>query len=343
MAFRPQYTISDFILNHVAQAEASRQIIMNALLVPAWERQFQHTALVRTVHHSVAIEGNALSKSDAERVIEGEQVNTIRHRDVREIVNYRNAIEHIADKHKQPLTVDYLLDLHSIMGDQILPEDKTGALRTNNAVIVSSKTGEVVFDPPAASEIRSELEDLCEWDSTDAVKVHPLLRAGILHYELVRIHPFVDLNGRTSRLLATWSLFRDEYDIRRFFSLEEYYDQDSASYYKALESGHEGDLTYWLEYFVAGVSVELGRIKQQVLELSRDQKLLQKLGQVALNERQMQIIRYLEENQQFRNQDFSVIFPDVSDDTVLRDLKDLMEKKIVVKKGRTKAARYLLV
>ncbi|KXK26752.1 MAG: Adenosine monophosphate-protein transferase SoFic [candidate division WS6 bacterium OLB20] len=342
MAFQPRYTITDFILNHVAQAEAARQIITNAPLVPSWERQFQHTALVRTVHHSVAIEGNALSLSETERIIGGEELQTIRQRDVKEIVNYRNAISYIDDKRDVALSIPFLLELHRIMGDQVLEHEKTGVFRANDAVIVSSKTGAVVFDPPGPDEIEAEVEDLCLWDNTVATRVHPLLRAGILHYELVRIHPFVDLNGRTSRLLATWSLYRDQYDIRRFFSLEEYYDQNSSSYYEALESAHEGDMTWWLEYFVAGVSVELGRIKARVLELSRDQKLLQKLGQVALNDRQMQIVQYLEENEEIRNQDFAVQFPDVSDDTILRDLKDLIDKKIVVKKGRTKAARYLL-
>ncbi|MBW7954029.1 Fic family protein [Candidatus Dojkabacteria bacterium] len=342
MAYQPQYTISNYLLNRVASAEAAKEVIANALLVPSYERQFRHRALARTIHHSIAIEGNALSLSETEEVIAGRSPVTIRQRDIREIINYRNAIAYIEDKRNQTMSLDFILGLHKVMGEGVLPKEKVGVVRTTDSVIISSKTGEVVFDPPKAVDLDYELQELFNWDNNQGTTVHPLLRAGILHFELVRIHPFVDLNGRTSRILATWSLFRDNYDIRRFFSLEEYYDQNSLDYYKALDSAHDGDLTEWLEYFATGVAVELGRIKTQVLELSRDQKLIQKLGQVALNERQVKIIRYIEDNGEFRNTNFSQLFAKISDDTILRDLKDLIDKRILVKKGKTRAAKYLL-
>ena len=59
--------------------------------------------------------------------------------------------------------------------------------------------------------------------------MHPVLKSGIVHYEFVRIHPFVDGNGRVSRALSTFILFQEGYDIRKFFSLEEYFDNEAAS------------------------------------------------------------------------------------------------------------------
>jgi Fic family protein len=341
MAYKPEYTISNSILNYVAEAEAARQIIENSLLVPHWERKFQTEALVRTIHHSVAIEGNGMSLSETEKVIRGEDVKTIRMRDIQEILNYRDVIDYLAKADSKVLSIKFLLDLHKQLGKRVLPPEQCGVLRQKDSAIVSSKTGEVVFDPPPASEVKSEIEELCDWDAQSG-NVNALLKAGILHYELVRIHPFVDLNGRTSRIVATWSMFRDGYDIRKFFSLEEHYDQDTKRYYEALDSANNGDLTPWLEYFTEGVAIELRRVKEQVLGLSRDRKLIEKMGQVALNERQIGVIQYLEENESIRNQEFRKLFPEISDDTILRDLKDLMEKKILAKKGRTKAAFYQL-
>jgi len=342
MAFKPEYKISNKILISVAKSESAKEIIENSPLVPMWERKFQGQALVRSVHHSTALEGNELSIDDAERIIDGEQVDTYRLRDIQEIINYRDVIGFISGKAEKELTIGLLLEMHRILGKKILPEEYLGKLRNKNAVIVNDSNLDVVFDPPKYDEIKQEIEELIEWDKGEGKDVHPLLRAGILHYEMVRIHPFADLNGRTARTLATWSLYRDGYDIKSFFCLEEHYDQDPKGYYDSLDSANKGDMTQWLEYFTLGMEKELERIKEQVLNLSKDRKLKLKIGQVALNERQLTIINTLEAEKEISNPDFAELFSKVSDDTILRDLKDLMDKGIVVKKGRTKGAKYYL-
>ncbi len=174
--------------------------------------------------------------------------------------------------------------------------------------------------------------------------MHPILRSGIILAEIARIHPFTEGNGRTSRALATLSLYLDGYDIKRFFALDEYYDQNSEEYYKAIQTyQNEGDsLIPWLEFFVKGLDIELSRVKERVLAMSRDHKLKEEIGQIALNDRQEKILTFIEENHGIQNQDWREEFPDVSDDTVLRDLKDMMDKGVIKKEGKTKAARYII-
>jgi len=270
MSYLPYYSITNSILKNVSSSEASKQIIENALLVPQWERKFKASALARTIHHSIAIEGNALSLAETENIIAGKELLTIRNRDVFEIINYREAINLLNTKVNELLSFKLLFDLHIVLGTKILSAENLGLLRESESVLINSKSGEVVFEPTEPYDIRSELSDLFRWDKREGALIHPLLRAGIIHYELVRIHPFVDLNGRTSRLIATWSLLRDGYDIRKFFSLEEFYDQDTLKYYDALNSAHSGDLTMWLDYFTYGVAIEFERVKKEVLEMSRD-------------------------------------------------------------------------
>jgi len=73
--------------------------------------------------------------------------------------------------------------------------------------------------------------------------VHPVLVSGVAQFQLVHIHPFVDGNGRTSRLLSTLCLYRAGYDFKRLFSISEYYDRDRAGFYAALQSvRHNGTL-----------------------------------------------------------------------------------------------------
>lgn len=342
MSYQPEYTISNNLLFAVAQAQAAKEIIDNAPLVPSWERSFRNNAIARTVHHSTAIEGNALKFEEAEKIISGDKLKSYRTRDITEIVNYRKVIKFISEYQGNVLTEDFLLQIHQILGDKILSSEMLGKYRDKNAMVINSVTGDVVFDAVSPYDLSSEIEELIAWDASDK-DTHPIIKAGILHFELVRIHPFVDLNGRTARIVATWSMYRDGFDIKKFFSLEEYYDQDLARYYDAIDSAHSGDLTLWLEYFTKGVAEELNRIKDKVLALSIDRKMKMKVGQVALNERQIKIIDYLGTYKEIRNPDFSELFPKVSDDTILRDLKDLQEKNIIVKKGRTRGARYILV
>ncbi len=73
-------------------------------------------------------------------------------------------------------------------------------------------------------------------NSEEARELDPLIEAGIVHYEFVRIHPFVDGNGRVTRILVTLILYLRGFDTKRFFCLDDYYDSDRQSYYRALQS-----------------------------------------------------------------------------------------------------------
>jgi len=70
------------------------------------------------------------------------------------------------------------------------------------------------------------------------------------------IHPFLDGNGRTSRLLSTLCLYRAGYDFKRLFTISEYYDRDRAAFYRAIQGVRERDMdmTGWLEYFLTGLA-----------------------------------------------------------------------------------------
>jgi Fic family protein len=176
--------------------------------------------------------------------------------------------------------------------------------------------------------------------------LHVVLKAGIAHYEIVRIHPFLDGNGRVGRAAATMVLFKAGYDIKRFFSLEEHYDREPLAYYEALQSvgKQNGNLTAWLEYFSEGLAIELTRIKDKIKSLSTDLKIKKSLGgqPLALSERQIKIVEFVQENGFLQNKSFFELFPMISEDTVLRELKDLMKKGIVKKEGTTKGVRYVL-
>lgn len=346
--FTPSYTITNKILSNISKIEATEEVIRHSPLLPLWEKQFKEDAIVRSAYHGTHIEGNMLQKDEAKDVLLGKNVIG-RPRDIQEVINYRKVIEFIDEEAKKKIdkiTEMLVKKLHRIIVEKILQQEQGGEYRTKQVVVKNSQTGEVTFRPPPPIEVPFLMREFLYWvNRDDRDEIHPVLKAGIVHHELVRIHPFIDGNGRVARVLATLILLLGGYDIRRFFSLEEYYDKDAVVYYQNLQKASAGDLTSWLEYFTFGASSEFEKIKEKILKLSKDVKMKERFGgqQIYLAERQIQIIEYIQEIGYLQNQSFPTIFPDISEDSVLRDIQDLIKKGLLKKIGSTKAARYVMV
>ncbi|HNQ31426.1 MAG TPA: Fic family protein [Candidatus Woesebacteria bacterium] len=346
--FNPQFTITNTILNRIGRIEAAVELIHQAPVVPLWEKEFRQDAIVRQVHHGTHIEGNQLGLQDAKDVLMGKDV-VGRPRDIQEVINYRKVIEILDDvheRHVEKITEMFIFKLHRTLMDKILTPDLCGAYRKKSVIIRNSHTGEITFRPPEPLKVPFFMSEFIIWlNRTTKDELHPILKAGIAHHEMARIHPFVDGNGRVSRIAATIVLMLGGYDMRKFFSLEEFYDKDAESYYKALQQASEGNMTAWLEYFVLGASVEFDRIRDKILKLSQDVKLKTKMGgrQVFLTERQIKIVEYMTDVGYIQNKMFAMLFPDVSDDTVLREVNELTQKGLIRKVGSTKGARYELI
>lgn len=352
--YKPNFVITNSILNLISRIEVAKAIIENAPIVPAYEARFKREAIIRTVRHGTHLEGNQLETKEVIDLLDGKQV-VGRERDIQEIINYRNVLEYIDNKKSESNTQIEILEsdllaLHKITVERILPISQAGHYRKNEVVVKDALTGEVSFKPPSFKEVPTLIHDFLTWlNSPDSTQIHPVFVAAITHYVLSYIHPFVDGNGRVARALATMVLFIRNYDIKKFFSLEEYFDKDARRYYKALQdisnqevsSLSERDLTSWIEYFCQGLAEELERIKEKVRKLSLDTRLKGQIGQILLSERQMKLVEYIEANGSISSREWRNILPDYSDDTILRDLKDLRSKGLIKKKGTTKGAVYV--
>ena len=342
--YRPDFAITNKILKYIGEIEAAKEVIEHAPLLPYWEKKFQDEAILRTTHYGTHIEGNELSLTQVQKVLDGEQI-VARDRDVQEVINYRKVVDYIGKKKDIPVDEGTIFELHKLTVNGILDEQAAGRYREKEVVIRNSITGDVSFRPPRAVEVAWQMKDLIDFIHEEK-EIHPVLKAGIVHYEFVRVHPFLDGNGRVGRALSMLVLFGDGYDIREFFSLEEHFDRNAEEYYKALQSVaiHNGDVTAWLEYFSECVAIELSKIKEKIERISIDSKMKEKLGgsPVMLSERQLKIIEYIQEIGYLENKVFANLFPDVSEDTALREVQDLVKKGIVVKKGKTKGVKYLM-
>lgn len=348
--YLPKFTITGKILKHIGSIEASKEIIDKAPLLPYYEKEFRQDAIVRSVHYGTHIEGNELNLSQAEKVLSGQEVAG-RERDIQEVINYRKVMEFIGESQfsdsETKVGEELIKKIHKLTVAKILEPEQCGVFRKTQVVVKNSLTGEVSFKPPMAVAVPFQIKDLLLFINDPSDKdIHPVLKSGTVHYELVRIHPFIDGNGRVARALSTLILFQEGYDIRKFFSLEEYFDADAGAYYDALQSVSvkDGDLTAWLEYFSLGLSIELAKIREKVENISIDAKLKEKLGgkPLLLSNRQLRIIEYIQKTGFLQNQAFAQLFPMVSEDTILNELKSLVKSGIVKKHGVTKGAKYIM-
>lgn len=342
--YRPDFVITNKILKNIGEIEAAKEVIEHAPLLPYWEKKFQDEAILRTTHYGTHIEGNELSLTQVQKVLDGERI-VARDRDVQEVINYRKVIDFIGKKKDLTIDEDTILSLHKLTVEKILEDEVSGMYRQKEVVIRNSITGEVSFRPPRVVEVEWQMKDLVDFIQEEK-EIHPVLKSGIVHYEFVRIHPFLDGNGRVGRALSMLVLFAEGYDIREFFSLEEHFDRNAEEYYKSLQSvaANNGDVTNWLEYFTNCLAIELTKIKEKIEHISIDNKLKEKLGgtPVMLSERQLKVIEYIQEVGYLENKVFASLFPDISEDTALREVQDLVKKGIIVKKGKTKGVKYLM-
>jgi Fic family protein len=372
--FSPLFTINNQILKNIGTIEAAKAIIDEAPLIPAYEKQFQQEAIVRTVHFGTRIEGNDLSYHDVAKLVEGRQI-TAGERDIQEVINYRNVVSYLEevwatydanlplpeekfnqdlDQKNRPFfySETIIKKIHEITTQKIIAESEIGKYRRQQVVLKNTRTGEIAHRPPPAIEVPYLMSDFIGWlNDPPSGEIHPAIRAAITQYILVAIHPFIEGNGRVSRAFALLPLYVEGYDIRRLFSLEEYFDRNTETYYNTIQSTHELDsdifernLSNWIFYYTQALAIELTRIKEKVQSLSRDLKFKQKLGgkQVHLTERQIKLVEYMQQFGGLRMPDAKSLLPMVSDDTIWRDLKKLIDDKVCEKRGSTKGAYYCL-
>ncbi|MCB0158482.1 MAG: Fic family protein, partial [Caldilineaceae bacterium] len=221
-------------------------------------------ALLLEAHHTTHIEGTRLTLDQSARLLAGEAVPSADADDVRELLNYREAFELVSDylNSGDPITEGLIREIHrrlvqGVRGGSARP----GEYRQAQNYVVNAATGAVLYTPPPPGDVPDLMRELVAWLNAPS-DIHPVLVGGIAQYQLVHIHPFLDGNGRTSRLLSTLCLYRAGYDFRRLFTLSEYYDRDRPAFYRAIRAvdSNQLDLTPWLEYFVGGLDTQLAEV-----------------------------------------------------------------------------------
>lgn len=185
--------------------------------------------ITKWTYNSNAIEGNTLTLSETKVVLEdGITIGGKSVREHLEAINHKEAILYLEQlvQQDEPLTERTIRDLHSIILRGI-DQDNAGMYRNQNVLISGAE-----HIPPDAFQVPDQMRDLMDWYKGEAKKLHSVKRAAILHSQFVKIHRFIDGNGRTARLLLNLELMKAGY-VPVVVKADQ-----RADYYQALDHAH---------------------------------------------------------------------------------------------------------
>lgn len=276
MDWIPQYTISNKLLSTIREIGESLGELKSFHLSDQDLAKLEIEARELSTYASTSIEGNPLPLTDVKRLLKSQKEHV---RDTEnEVLNYNTALQSLyADVRSDTLKLS-IKTLENIQGQVVhgLMDNPAhcGALREAPVIIRNpQKNDEIVFIPPDSKDVRKLTKDLFKFIEDNIGKIDPIILAGIFHRQCVIIHPFIDGNGRTTRLLTTAILGKAGLDLFEIFSFENYYNRNITRYFKAV--GLEGDyydlqeeidFSAWLEYFADGILDELRRVRKALPE-----------------------------------------------------------------------------
>lgn len=266
--FNPRYTITPKLLRAIKDItvlvhELNRQVIPEVVLM---HRQAEARSI--STYASTSIEGNPLPLTDVKRLLKNQPAH-LRHSE-REVINYNDALSALDEQRELILDGALLLRIHAGVMDGLLPAHQTGRFRQEPVVIREPRGGDIIFLPPDHQDVPALIEELLAFVRENQ-GLDPLLMAGLFHKQLVIIHPFMDGNGRTTRLATSHLLNGLGLRLMGLFSFENYYNRNVSRYFQMVgasgnyyDLANELDFTPWLEYFAEGILDELQRVGKEL-------------------------------------------------------------------------------
>ena len=271
--------------------------------------------------------------------------------------NVEGMVEMMLDATQQyntPLTAERLYSWHASMfpsGRSGMHKIVVGAWRDNlphdPMQVVSGAAGKekIHYQAPAAELLPDEMKKFLHWFNT-ADNIDPVLKAAVAHLWFVTIHPFDDGNGRIARAITDMQLTRADGTTQRFYSMSAQIRKERNAYYDVLEQTQQGsmDITDWLEWFLRCISRAIHTSEEQLSVIFKKAGFWKQYSAITFNMRQVLLLNKLLDG--FEGKLTSSKWAKIakcSHDTALRDIQDLLNKKVLVNDvGGGRSTGYLL-
>lgn len=220
-------------------------------------KSLKENILLEWTYNSNAIEGNTLTLLETKVVLEGITIGGKSVREHLEVINHKDAILYLDDivKNNEPFSEWQIKNIHNLVLKGI--NDKYAGTYRDQQVMISG----AMHTPPAPYLLKEKMDNFINWYNNDGQKLHPVERAAMVHVIFVGIHPFIDGNGRTSRLLLNLELMKNG------FSPIVIKNVDRLQYYASLDKAHTtGDNTD----FIGLIVNEVKNMLEQHIDLCKN-------------------------------------------------------------------------
>ena len=294
--------LSNDLLQRIIKIEKNCELLQTHHLPEGVVHRMRRISRRKSTYASNRIEGNPLSEEDVERVLEKDPHGHFL-KPEQEIRNYYQALELLEGKMNEDFSQELILQVQAkvVQGSSKEKIGLRGAMPPGVPFAVyDSNTGNIDYIPPEYCDVPQLLEELVAYVRTS--DDHPLIKAAVVHYQLVTIHPFEDGNGRTARLLSGYLLEKYGYGFLGIGSLDEYFAYDPEEYYSSLQMGLPA-LYYsgrndpphpeiWITYFLRMVELYSAAVLRSVQK--DDEALYTALSHLRTKERRF--LAYLLQN-----------------------------------------------
>lgn len=337
--FSPRYTISPALLQSM-QAIAVTGAMLNRKALPAdLLTHLSADVRARRVSASVAIEGNPLSLTAVKELLRQGPALAGNSLAQQEVLNYDAALSYVSRHNEDRFNLKLILEVQRLVTDGVIGNPyHVGALRRDAVFIMDPRTHQPVFLPPRHEDVPALLDELLLFVEKNRGVLDPVLLAGLFHKQFVIIHPFMDGNGRTVRLLTGLLLSLLGVDLWSLVSFEDYYNRNVTAYFASV--GEQGDyydladqvdFTDWLTYFAGGLAEEL-RLVAEVIDTHMR-------SSFRLQEHHCILLAYAREHGSITMQDYATLTSRALS-TRSKDLHDLVQAGYLERIGQGKASWY---
>lgn len=358
--FLPKFEISNKLLRNLIKIEVDINVLKNIEIPLEWQTRLKKEIQVKRAvsvlrADNVDVSSDIVLKVFTDEPGRDEKVSdlalrlgiVIKERDLQAIINWLNCqrlsdqIIYLSTKFKQgELGEKELIQINKLIGERLVKSEDLGEKRKETYVEGS------LLDHPKIYEIAYQLEDVLNWGKIESVtQIHPVLKSIIIFYELIKIRPFLHNNLQTITFFYLIILGIHGYEIN-YCALEEEMYKNKQKVFEVMarvDSNTEG-VTDFMEMMTEMMAIAFEKARIRVMSITGESvKYKTETGRaVALTERQVALMEELTVKNQLTIKELRAVLPLVSDDTILRDLKDLVAKKMIRKKGKTKGAVYVL-
>lgn len=340
--FQPQYTITEILLANIKRITSIVNELNNRRFPNIILLELERNAREVSSYASTSIEGNPLPLTEVKKILKSKPTH-IRDSE-KEILNYNQALQDLNTqlaKKEITLSLQFILKIQKQVINELLPKFEAGYLREKPVVVNDPRTGNVMYLPPDVKNVKPLMEDLVEFINKNREIIDPLILAGIFHKQMVIIHPFMDGNGRTTRLVTKALLAAMGLNTFNLFSFENYYNKNVTKYFQTVgefgnyyELVNKIDFTNWLEYFTEGIIDELLRVQKLLPEISFSPS-------TELQTYHKHILEYIQKKGFITDPNYAKL-TDRAKATRALDFQKLIELGLIERKGKGRATYYVL-